>query len=81
MPQYFSFNPTQPIMCWKMRPNATHVHLCVALMGEDLLRYSNRIEPGDLRQCCTDVYLSNTQGEMTSQNLWPRDDRHFVGIT
>jgi len=22
-----------------------------------------------------------TQGEMTSQNLWPRHDRHFVGIT
>ena len=23
----------------------------------------------------------NTQGEMTSPNLWPRYDRHFVGIT
>jgi len=22
-----------------------------------------------------------TQGEVTSQNLWPRYDRHFVGIT
>jgi len=25
--------------------------------------------------------LCNTQGEVTSQNLWPRYDRHFVGIT
>ena len=24
---------------------------------------------------------SNTQGEMTSRNLWARYDRHFVGIT
>ena len=22
-----------------------------------------------------------TKGEMTSQNLWPRYDRHFVGVT
>ena len=25
--------------------------------------------------------LQYTQGEMTSQNLWLRYDRHFVGIT
>jgi len=24
---------------------------------------------------------SNTQGEVTSQSLWSRYDRHFVGIT
>jgi len=24
---------------------------------------------------------TNTQGEVTSQNLWSRCDRHFVGIT
>jgi len=23
----------------------------------------------------------NTRGEVTSQNLWPRYDRHFVGVT
>ena len=30
------------------------------------------------------IYLllsTNTQGEMTSQNLWSRYVRHFVGIT
>ena len=26
-------------------------------------------------------YLVYTQGEVTSQNLWPRYDRHFVGKT
>ena len=24
---------------------------------------------------------ANKYGEVTSQNLWPRYDRHFVGIT
>ena len=28
-------------------------------MGEDLLRYSNRIESSDLRQCPRDQYLIN----------------------
>ena len=27
------------------------------------------------------VPVRNTSGQMTSQNLWPRNDRHFVGIT
>jgi len=25
--------------------------------------------------------VSNTQGDVTSQNLWSRYDRHFVGVT
>jgi len=29
----------------------------------------------------TQSRLRYTYGEVTSQNLWPRYDRHFVGIT
>jgi len=28
----------------------------------------------------TNAPLSYTWGEVTSQNLWPRYDRHFVGV-
>jgi len=27
------------------------------------------------------LFIANTQVEMMSQSLWPRCDRHFVGIT
>ena len=27
------------------------------------------------------TFVPYTSGEVTSQNLWPRYDRHFVGIT
>ena len=29
----------------------------------------------------TSANAANTQGEVTSQSLWSRYDRHFVGIT
>ena len=30
---------------------------------------------------CIDAFVFYTWGEVTSQNLWPRYDRHFVGTT
>ena len=34
-----------------------------------------------LQRSTTASFSDNTQGKMTSQNLWSRYDRHFVGIT
>ena len=34
----------------------------------------------DVRRCLW-YNAANTEGEVTPQNLWPRYDRHFVGIT
>ena len=35
----------------------------------------------DIEQNYVTVTLQYTEGEMMSQNIWPRYDRHFVGIT
>jgi len=35
----------------------------------------------DMEQNYVTVTLQYTEGEMMSQNIWPRYDRHFVGIT
>jgi len=32
-------------------------------------------------QLLKDALMRYTQGEVTSQNLWPQYNRHFVGIT
>jgi len=55
---------------------------CVELLRvEDLLRYSNKTESINLRHYPYDHYHTNMEGEVTSQNLWLRYDRHFMDKT
>jgi len=67
-----------------VRATAGIVTLIFVLMHSCLLTYvrvcmdSRLFLPVDLSRSSDHKY---TQGEMTSQSLWSRYDRHFVGIT
>jgi len=54
---------------------------------DDVWRTSRQLRAGQLVSICDDERIVTrttrwyTQGEVASQSLWSRYDRHFVGIT